>query len=137
MIYLFIDTEWGEYNGSAIFVGPEMNEDKVYSLVKKYFEEFELMFQNIYDHFVEKYIMEIYAEADKDVSCIMYDSEYYIDCEVHAMLEHILGFSSDQHMFWRDYCNKYIDKMMHENHGFEQNPEYNISFKDLTFCECC
>lgn len=137
MIYLFIDVEFYEYSSSAIFVGPKMNEDKVYSLVKKYYKEFEFMFQQIYDYFVEKYKMEIYAEADKDMSCVHYDSEYYIDREVHAMLEYIIGPFDEEYLMWSEYCDAYINKKLHDNHGFEQNPEYNISFQDLSFCECC
>ena len=137
IIYLFIDVEFYEYSGSAIFVGPKMNENKVYSLVKKYYKEFEFMFQQIYDYFVEKYKMEIYAEADKDMSCIDYDSEYYIDCEVHAILEQIIGPFDEEYLMWSEYCDAYINKKLHDNHGFKQNPKYNTSFQDLSFCECC
>ena len=140
MIYVLIDVEFGyhaEYCGSEILVGPKMDIEKLHSLMKKYFKEFEFIFQQIYDYFVEKYTMEIYAEHDKDMRYVDYDSEYYIDCEVHAMLEHILGFSDDQHMRWRGYCDMYIHKMLHENHGFEKDPEYVKSFEDLSFCECC
>lgn len=137
MIYLFIDVEFNEYNGSEIFVGPKMSEKKLYSLIREYFKEFEIIFQNIYDHFVEKYKMEIDAEAKKDMSRVRYDSEYYIECEVHAMLEHIIGFSDDQHCFWSEYCDMYINKMLHENHGFERDPEINVSIKDLSYNCCC
>lgn len=137
MIYLFIDVEFYEYSGSAIFVGPKMSEDKVYTLVKKYYKEFELIFQQIHEHFRNRYQMEINAEKYKDMSCVHYDAEDYIADEVHSILEQIIGPFDDKYLMDSEYSDMYINKMLHDNHGFEQNPEYNISFQDLSFCECC
>ena len=135
MIYVLIDVEFDEYCGSKVLVGPKMDDEKLYSLMKKYAEEFEFIFQQIYDYFVARYAMRILSEQDKDMS-YQYDAEYYIDCEVHAILQQILGFSDDQHCFWSEYRDMYINKKLHENHNFEKYPEHIITYQDLSYCSC-
>lgn len=131
MIYILIDNDFGEYNGHTLFVGPKMNKEKFKHLIDKYVKEFDFIFQTVYDHFVEKYKMEIYAESEKELKHYDCDSEYYIDCEVHSIMQQILNYNNEQHEFEGTYCKMYVMKMMNENHNFELNPKQITLFRDL------